>query len=83
MSICVRIRRLCREVWIGRIVCALRRPSAKFCISDTKTPCTDTGLEQSGWKSAQRSGGDSWQPAEHKPAVCPGSQEGQWHPGLY
>jgi len=23
------------------------------------------------------------QPAEHEPAVCPGSQEGQWHPGLY
>ena len=23
------------------------------------------------------------QPAEHEPAVCPGGQEGQWHPGLY
>ena len=22
------------------------------------------------------------QPAEHEPAVCPGSQEGQWHPGF-
>ncbi|KAF1526192.1 Zinc finger C2HC domain-containing protein 1A, partial [Eudyptula albosignata] len=22
------------------------------------------------------------QPAEHEPAVCPGGQEGQWHPGL-
>ena len=21
--------------------------------------------------------------AEYKPAVCPGGQEGQWHPGLY
>ncbi|RMC12500.1 hypothetical protein DUI87_10018 [Hirundo rustica rustica] len=21
--------------------------------------------------------------AEHEPAVCPGGQEGQWHPGLY
>ena len=23
------------------------------------------------------------QPAEHEPAVCPGGQEGQRHPGLY
>ena len=23
------------------------------------------------------------QPAEHEPAVCPGSQEGQQHPDLY
>jgi len=23
------------------------------------------------------------QPAEHEPAVCPGGQEGQQHPGLY
>jgi len=23
------------------------------------------------------------QPIEHEPAVCPGGQEGQWHPGLY
>ena len=23
------------------------------------------------------------QPAEYEPAVCPGAQEGQWHPGLY
>ena len=22
-------------------------------------------------------------PAEYKPTVCPGGQEGQWHPGLY
>jgi len=21
--------------------------------------------------------------AEYEPAVCPGGQEGQWHPGLY
>ena len=21
--------------------------------------------------------------AEHEPAVCPGGQKGQWHPGLY
>ena len=24
-----------------------------------------------------------WQPAEYEPAVCPGGQEGQGHPGLY
>ena len=23
------------------------------------------------------------QTAEHEPAVCPGGQESQWHPGLY
>ncbi|CAM9283037.1 unnamed protein product, partial [Bubo scandiacus] len=28
-------------------------------------------------------GGVGWQPAEYEPAVCPGGQEGQWHPGLY
>jgi len=31
-------------------------------------------------------GKGSWgvgrQPAEHEPSVCPGGQEGQWHPGL-
>jgi len=25
----------------------------------------------------------SKQLAEHVPAVCPSSQEGQWHPGLF
>jgi len=29
------------------------------------------------------SGGVGQQLAEHEPAVCPGIQEGQWHPGLY
>ena len=28
-------------------------------------------------------GGVCWQPVEHEPAVCPGRQEGQLHPGLY
>ena len=28
-------------------------------------------------------GGVGRQLAEHEPAVCPGGQEGQWHPGLY
>jgi len=27
-------------------------------------------------------GGVGWQPAEQEPAVCPGGQEGQRHPGL-
>jgi len=27
--------------------------------------------------------GAAQQPAEHEPAVCPGGQEGQRHPGLY
>jgi len=27
--------------------------------------------------------GGGRQPAEHEPAVCPGGQEGQRHPGLY
>ena len=29
------------------------------------------------------SGGISWQVAEQEPAMCPGGQEGQCHPGLY
>uniref|UniRef100_A0A8D0EK59 PCNA-associated factor n=1 Tax=Strix occidentalis caurina TaxID=311401 RepID=A0A8D0EK59_STROC len=28
-------------------------------------------------------GGGDCQPTEQEPAVCPGGQEGQWHPGLY
>ena len=28
-------------------------------------------------------GGVDPQPSEHDPAVCPGGQEGQQHPGLY
>ena len=28
-------------------------------------------------------GGAGHQLAEHEPAVCPGGQEGQQHPGLY
>jgi len=28
-------------------------------------------------------GGASQQMAEHEPAMYPGDQEGQWHPGLY
>ena len=28
-------------------------------------------------------GGVSGHLAKHEPAVCPGSQVGQWHPGLY
>jgi len=31
----------------------------------------------------KRPGGAGQQPAEHEPAVCPGSQEGQQHPALY
>jgi len=27
-------------------------------------------------------GGVGQQPAEYEPAVCPGAQEGKWHPGL-
>ena len=27
--------------------------------------------------------GAGWQLAEHEPAVCPGGQENQQHPGLY
>ena len=28
-------------------------------------------------------GGGGCQLTEHEPAVCPGGQEGQWHPGFY
>jgi len=34
-------------------------------------------------ESGKRSCGFGRQPAEREPAVCPGGQEGQWHPGLY
>jgi len=30
----------------------------------------------------KRSWGAAQQPADHEPAVCPGGQEGQRHPGL-
>jgi len=33
--------------------------------------------------SRKRPWGVGGQPAEHEPAVCPGGQEGQRHPGLY
>ena len=32
---------------------------------------------------AERALGVLVQPTEHEPAVCPGGQEGQRHPGLY
>ncbi|TRZ14271.1 hypothetical protein HGM15179_012836 [Zosterops borbonicus] len=37
------------------------------------------------WLDSGRKGprGTGHQPTEHGPAVCPGGQEGQWHPGLY
>ena len=57
---------------------------SRFCALVTTTPCNATGLGRSGWKAAWRKG--PWsvdrQPAEHDPAVCPGGQEGQGHPGL-
>jgi len=33
--------------------------------------------------SGKESGSAGGQPAACGPAVCPGGQEGQWHPGLY
>ncbi|GAB0199231.1 hypothetical protein GRJ2_002388500 [Grus japonensis] len=42
-------------------------------------------LGKSGWKAARqkRTQGVGQQPAEYEPAVCPGGQEGQQHPGLH
>ncbi|KAJ7414486.1 rna-directed dna polymerase from mobile element jockey-like [Willisornis vidua] len=42
-------------------------------------------LEKSGRKAAQwkRTRGCWLTAADHERAVCPGGQEGQWHPGLY
>ena len=49
------------------------------------TPCNATGLGRHGLKDAwqKRTLGVGRQLADHEPAVCPGGQEGQWHPGLY
>jgi len=33
--------------------------------------------------TGKRPGGVGQQAAEHEPAVCPGAQESQQHPGLY
>ena len=48
------------------------------------TPCNAPGLGKSLGKLPGRKGpwGAGRQPAERKPAVCPGGHEGQWHPGL-
>ena len=67
------------------IVWGSTRLSAGSCTWVTTTPCTCYRLGKSGWKAAwwERTWGCWWQPAEHEPAVCPGGQEGQQHPGLY
>jgi len=46
-------------------------------------PCIAAGLGQRDWKAAWRKRTWGCQLTEHEPAVCPGGQEGQWHPGLY
>ena len=91
--ICSRVGRLCRGIWTGwingprSIVWGSTRLSAGSYTWVTTTPCNATGLGKGGWKAVRGKGcgGGSidWQPAEHEPAVCPGGQEGQWHPGLY
>ncbi|KAJ7395562.1 rna-directed dna polymerase from mobile element jockey-like [Pitangus sulphuratus] len=50
----------------------------------TTTPGSATVLEKSGWKTAlEKRTWECWlTAAEHEPAVCPGGQEGQWHPGF-
>ncbi|KAJ7415456.1 hypothetical protein WISP_78355 [Willisornis vidua] len=39
-------------------------------------------LLESGSEEKDLGGGAGRQLVEHEPAVCPGGQEGQWHPGL-
>ena len=89
---CSRVGRLCRGIWtdwidgLRSVIWGSRRPNARSCISVTTTPCNATGLgERVAGKMHSRKGswGVGWQAAEHEPAVCPGGQEGQWHPGLY
>jgi len=54
------------------------------CTRVTTTPRNAPGLGRSGWRAARwkRTWGAGGQSAEHEPAVSPGGQEGQRHPGL-
>jgi len=92
VSICLRVGRLCTGVWTGwingprPIVWISTRPDAGSCTWVTTTPYNTTGLGRSGWwKAPDRKGpwGAGRQLAEHEPTVCPGGQEGQWHPGYH
>jgi len=85
-----RVGRLCRGTWTGWVdglrptVEDLTRLSAGSCTWVTTTPGNATGLGKSISKLLGGKGpwGVGRQPAEHEPAVCPGGQEGQQHPGL-
>ena len=91
VSICSRVGRLCRGIWTGWIdgprpvVWSSTRLSAGSCTWVTTIPCNATGLGRVAGKLPSGKGprGAGWQPAEHEPVVCPGGQEGRWHPGLY
>ena len=53
------------------------------CMRLNKAKCQAWGGVAGKLPGGKGPGGAGRQPAEHEPAVCPGGQEGQWHPGLY
>jgi len=53
------------------------------CMRLNKAKCQAWGGVAGKLLSRRGPGGAGQQLAEHEPAVCPGGQEGQWHPGLY
>ncbi|RMC19165.1 hypothetical protein DUI87_03769 [Hirundo rustica rustica] len=63
---------------------SLVSPSAESCSLATMTPLQRYRLGKAWLDSAQeeRDLGALGTAAGHEPAVCPGGQEGQWHPGL-
>ncbi|PKU45545.1 rna-directed dna polymerase from mobile element jockey-like [Limosa lapponica baueri] len=61
------------------------KASAESCTWVTTTPCStpDLGRVAGELPGRKGPGGVGRQQAEHEPAVCPGGQGGQHHPGLY
>ena len=80
----------CRGIWtdwineLRPIIWGSTRPSAGSCTLVTTTPCNAQAWGKVAGELPGGKGpwGVGWQQAEHEPALCPGGQEGQQHPGL-
>lgn len=91
--VCWRVE-ISRGFWLGwglridglrRMVWGLVSWSTRFFTWVATTSYSTTDWGKCCWKTAQQKG--TWvcwlTAAEPEPAVCPGSQKGRWHPGLY